>query len=90
MNAAAPRRIKLTIRTTYLRASHCPQLRTMLQSSLPVLDAVDKAAHFTTASFLRNQSSDEIWQTMQRMWFQIYMRTPYFLKVDQGTCNDMT
>ena len=50
-----------------------------------VLHMVDLATHFSAASFLKSQSSSEVWKTRQSLWNLVYIGPPDHLSVDQGS-----
>lgn len=84
-HSATPRRFKLTIGANDLRFNHEVQIDTMFLHNRPVLHMVDTATHFCAASFLRSQSSSEIWRTILSQWSHVYAGPPDYLKVDQGS-----
>lgn len=84
-HAKAPRRFKLTVGTGNLRFNHSVQVDTMFIRGKPVLHMVDLATHFCAAAFLKNQSTNSIWKTIQGLWNLVYVGPPDHLSVDQGT-----
>lgn len=48
-----------------------------------VLHIVDEATHFAVATFLKTQTTDEIWKAITLLWMHTYMGPPDFLAVDQ-------
>lgn len=43
-----------------------------------------ESTNFNDACFLRNQSADETWKFIRKLWMMIYMELPDYLAVDQG------
>lgn len=84
-NASAPRRFKLTLGSEEIQFNHRVVVDTMFIQSRPVLHLVDEGTHFTSAAFLKNQSTAEIWKTICRLWIHTYNGPPDFLAVDQGS-----
>lgn len=83
--ASKPRRFKLTVGTNDLRFNHKVQIDTMFINGKPVLHMVDQATHFSAATFLKNQSSAEVWKAIQHLWNLVYLGPPDTIKVDQGS-----
>lgn len=50
-----------------------------------VVHMVDSATHYTAVSFVRNQTPQEIWKEIRRMWTSIYCEPPDYFSVDQGS-----
>lgn len=84
-NSSTPRRFKLTVGSDELRFNHRVIADTMFLDSKPVLHMIDESTHFTAATFLRNQSTEEIFNNITRLWSMTYMGPPDFLAVDQGS-----
>lgn len=57
----------------------------MCLGNSPVLHLVDEENHLAAADFLRNQSSSEIWRTVQNIWTFTYLGPPYHLWGYQGS-----
>ena len=78
-----PRSFKLTVGTDDLKFNHNVQVDTMFINGRPVIHIVDQATHFSSAAFLKNQSSKEVWKAIQHLWNLVYLGPPDCIKVDQ-------
>lgn len=82
--AENPRRFKPTIGTERFLFNSFVQVYTMFINVRVVVHMIHEAKHFMAAAFLRDQSTSEIWKTMQRLWTHVYLG-PGYLTVDQGS-----
>ena len=85
VNAKSTRRFRLTVGTDDFRFNHHVIVDMMFINSRPVLHMVDESTHYQAASFLKSQSTSEIWKSIQRLWILTYLGPPDYLSVDQGT-----
>lgn len=67
-----------------LRFNHRVQVEITFLCNPPVIHMVDKATRFGAASFIRNQTTTEIWNTIQISRCLVYLGPSEFLSVDQG------
>lgn len=71
--ASSPRRFRLSVGSEELRFNHRVQLYTKFTEGRPVIDMVDKATHFCASSFLLNQPTKKVWETILNMWSLVYL-----------------
>lgn len=83
-NDSPPRRFKLTVGTEELRFNQI-QIETVFIDERPVLHMVHKGIHFSVASFLKSQTTQEIWRMLLQLWSLLYLGPPDFSVVDQGS-----
>lgn len=48
---------------------------------------LDEATHFCSTSVLCSRSARKIWKAIRRIWRFVYLGTPKYLVVDQGSAN---
>lgn len=77
-HSPSPRRFKLTVGTEDLVFNHHIYVDTMFISGRAVLHIVDEATHFTAASFLKTQSTTDIWKGTLRLCIHTYLSPPGF------------
>jgi Reverse transcriptase (RNA-dependent DNA polymerase) len=80
-----PRRFKLTVGADGLCFNSTVAVDVMYICQDPILHVVDEATHFASASWLKNMTTRETWNTFMRCWSHVYMGPPEFLRIDQGT-----
>ena len=76
VNAAIPRRFKLTVGSDELRFNNRIYVDTMFIEGRPVIHIVDESTHFSAAAFLRSQSTSDIWKAILSLWTHTYMGPP--------------
>lgn len=81
--ARSPRRFKQTFVTDTLMFNHWLIVDSILIDASAVIHTIIEATHFITAPFLRNQSTEKIWNYICRLWTHTYMGPPNLLWVDQ-------
>lgn len=84
-NGPKPRIFKLTIGNEDMCFNNRVVVDKMFIDSKPVINLVDESTHFTSACFLKNQCSSEIWKAITKLWFMTYMGPPDHLAVEQGS-----
>ena len=57
----------------------------MFLNKQPVLHVVDTQTHFSAAMFLREQSTDAVWNAFLYCWATLYIGYPERLRVDRGS-----
>ncbi len=68
-----------------MRFNYIVAVDLMYKHGTPVLHVVDEATHFMVARFMRKVSADDTWKMLARVWSDVYMGPPDFLRVDQGS-----
>ncbi|KAI0995382.1 hypothetical protein K3495_g12800 [Podosphaera aphanis] len=53
-------------------------------SDSPLLHVVDEATRFQAAKWLRNMSSQHVWNTLQICWIDVYLGPPDMINHDAG------
>lgn len=84
VHVTTPRIFKIPIGSEELRFKHWVVVDTMFLNARPVLHVINEATHFTAATFLRDQSANEIFKQIYKLWALSYMAPPDFLTVDQA------
>lgn len=51
----------------------------------PIIHILEEATLLFGAKFLKKQSSRELWLAISKLWSQVYVGSPDFIHVDQGT-----
>ena len=51
----------------------------------PVLHVVDRGTHFSSATFLPNESATTVWNSLIKCWISVYVGFPNVISHDQGT-----
>lgn len=82
-HAPVPRIFKLTVGISGLRFNHSVQMDTLLIHSKPALHMEDVATHFSAATFLRSQSTRDIWKAVLMNCVYVYAGPPDAIIVDQ-------
>jgi len=83
--ASKPRRFKLSVGTEDLRFNHILAADLMYLSNKYVLHVVDEATHYSAATFVKSNSSEDTWKALLRCWSRVYLGPPDHLRVDQGS-----
>lgn len=74
--------IKLTFFLEYLKINHREVVDTMFFKNRPVIHLIDESTHLSAVSFLKKQSTDEIWKKKSsRLWFSGYMTSQTISKL---------
>jgi hypothetical protein len=80
--ASRPRRFKLSLGAEDLRFNAVVMVDIMYLERVPMLHIVDQATHFTSARFLENISSENIWKVLRQCWNEVYLGPPDVIKID--------
>lgn len=76
IEAENPLRFKMKIGTGDLRFKQDVQVDTKFLRGRPVPKMVYHAKHFCAESFLKSQSSAEVWEEIRLMWSLVYIGPP--------------
>lgn len=57
----------------------------MFLDRVPVIDVVDLQTHFSSATFLKVQTTDDVWNAFITCWVSVYIGFPDRIRVDNGS-----
>ncbi|KHJ30399.1 hypothetical protein EV44_g3633 [Erysiphe necator] len=80
----APMRFKFTLRDD-VDFNHSIFIDVMYIDGSPVLHVVDEATRFQAAKWLKNMSSQHIWEALRMCWIDVYLGPRDIINHDAGT-----
>lgn len=83
-HANAPMRFKFTLRDD-VDFNHSIYIDIMYISGSPLLHVVDEATRFQAAKWLRNMSSQHVWNVLRMCWIDVYLGPPDIINHDAGS-----
>lgn len=90
VKTAKTRHFKLTVGSDDFSFNHCLQADHMFLNAGPVLHVNHEATHCFATIFLLNQSSKEIWKSLQSLWFLPHLGPSDHLKFYHGSAYTST
>lgn len=85
-----PRILKVTVGADGLPINDSAEIEKTYIYGRPDISRVHEATHLSAAYFLRNQSSETIWKTIQRILLLVYIGPPDQALSDRGSIYVLT